>query len=102
MDTKIIEERIQELEKQVYSYSGMKTPLIYSVKNNLKNIYISAPIIVFIFLLIFRPQFIYKESIDRKGNIINRHICLKFFLLTWIFITIFIYVCFFILNFKKL
>lgn len=101
MDTKKIEERIQELEQDVYKFSNTKLPLIYRIKSNFKNMYVMTPIIVFFLLIILRPQFIYKEKYDSKGYLISKNISPAYFLITFLIAVLIIYAGIFINDYKK-
>lgn len=58
--------RIDELKKKVSSYTDKKSiipDILYSNK-----IYTVIPVFVLALLIIFRPNFLYIENTDKKGN----------------------------------
>jgi heme/copper-type cytochrome/quinol oxidase subunit 2 len=61
--------RIDGLKKEVYQYSE-KSKIPFQLEDiwYSNKIYVVVPIIILVLLCIIRPDFLYNESTDKKGN----------------------------------
>lgn len=97
MSTPDIKTSIENLRKDVNSYTGKgKKTSVLNLEKYKKKIYIGVPILVFLLLLVFKPDMVTTEN--DKGK---RVYSFSKLILWWLVITAVLIIGFFAYNYKK-
>lgn len=76
-DTPTLRNKVKDLELEVNTYMGKSTPILDLAS---KNMYIYIVVGVLLFLIIFRPTFLYREEIPSHKKVF----CYKRLFLFWV------------------
>lgn len=95
MNTPVLKARIRELHGQVKPYSGTPetVPFSFSLKDP-KKFYIGIPIVVFLLLIVFQPNFVKKEVKNQMK------LCVLKLFLSWILISALLIIGLYASNFN--
>lgn len=102
--TPTIEQKVKDLEKQLEPYAKLKSGekvadhVTKDAFFSLKKMYLYIPIVFFILLLIFQPDFIKKT--EKHNGKEQKHLCMKKFLLFWMIFSALSCVGIFAYNYK--
>jgi len=104
MDTPIIKSKIKDLQSEVSNY--IRGPKKYFSNMNLESfltyprVYIVIAVGVFFFLMIFTPDYAMEEYMNDDGEVKNRILYKKLFVL-WFIISAVLVIGLFLYNYKK-